>query len=279
VIPIIDTSKLHRVRGFELLALHKEIETLIERDDRHIGSAKHAELWELNWREHLMRFNANQTSEALVPRFIKSGMPVRIDQEFYSTANDPDFELRYYRELQRKIIAPLCADCQRIFEFGCGSGFNLVELAKLFPAMRFFGLDYSAAAVELVEAAARALHLPIATQRFNMKLPGELRIPHDSFCFTFGAVEQLASDFKPFIDWLFEQRPRRVLHIEPTPELLDPYNATDALALKFMSKRGYTSGFLSYLYHRDDIAIQEVTRCFVGSMMIEGYNIVVWSPL
>jgi SAM-dependent methyltransferase len=277
VTPSIDTSRLRPVRGLALIQLMGAIRHRIERDTTQIGSDARLDAWERGWSENLTRFRNDPRIESLIPRFIRDGQPVRIDGEFYDTSNDPKFELRFYHTVQTKIIATLLEDCDSVYEFGCGTGFNLAMLARIYPDKQFVGTDYSSAAVELVDLVASKLHLPITSYAFDMKRP-EGAIRKNSGVFTFGAVEQLAGEFEKFVDWLADQKPRVVVHVEPTPELYDPENEIDALALAFHKKRGYTSGFLPFLQNHPGIVVDKITRHGFGSLMIEGYNSIVWRP-
>lgn len=44
---------------------------------------------------------------------------------------------------------------QTVLEAGCGNGINCIELAKQFPAMRFYGFDYVPEMIKAAEAAAK----------------------------------------------------------------------------------------------------------------------------
>ena len=94
-----------------------------------------------------------------------------------------------------------------------------------------------------------------------------------------GAVEQLGGSeaFKPFVEWLIERRPRVVLHVEPTVELYDSANLIDALAIRFHRKRQYTTGLLPYLQAHPRVRMLKVERGYFGSLMLEAYNVVLWS--
>jgi hypothetical protein len=98
---------------------------------------------------------------------------------------------------------------------------------------------------------------------------------------TIGTIEQLAGDFEPFLQFLLRRSPALCIHVEPTVELYDEDNLVDYLAVKFHRKRGYTEGFLPRLQQLEDqgrIEIVKVKRLFFGSLLMEGYNLLIWRP-
>lgn len=233
-----------------------------------------AEGWERGWEEALERWRSDPAGayceEALVPAFI-TDQPVRCDGAFWAERS----ELHYVRDVQAW-LADQFGDCSAVYEFGCGTGFNLVALAHLL-SVDFCGLDRSRHAVQLVRDAAKKLDLPIDAQCFDMLKPSPLVMLRYAGVFTFGAMEQLG-DFRPFIEWLIAKRPARVVHIEPIPELLDRNNLVDWLSLKFHAKRGYTVGLLPYLQAHPKIEVLHFERSHFGSLMLESYARIVWRP-
>jgi len=212
-----------------------------------------------------------------VPAFIRRGQPLRVQQKFV-WPDDPDAELNYCRWLQRGILAPLFADCDSITEFGCGTGFNLVALGRVYPQKALYGFDFSHAAVQMTAEAGKVFGVDILTAEFDMATlkPIEYTLGKDAGVFTFGSVEQLGEAFRPFIEYLIEQRPKVVVHIEPVAELMDPENLVDALGIRFHRKRGYTEGLLPYLQAHPQVEVIDVQRSYFGSLMFESYARIVW---
>jgi SAM-dependent methyltransferase len=233
--------------------------------------------WERGWAEQLIEFRAHPAEDALIPKFIRPGMPVRWRQQFYHPA-DPLHELNYVRMVQEH-LGDLMLGCESIHEFGCGTGFNLIALAKRHPQALLYGYDFSRSACSLTEAAAQHFGYRINAEVFSMAMSVPLRpkLGAGAGVFTFGSIEQLGPQgFQNFIDYLIEQRPAIVVHIEPVPELLDPANLVDHLSLMFHRKRQYTYGLLGYLHER--VRVTEVERSWFGSTMIESYAQIVWKP-
>lgn len=270
------SDDLRLIEGSErdrlILAILKRIDT----DQQVIAAPERIAAWEQGWAEQLKAFRESPSEDALVPRFIRPGMPVRWRQQFYHPA-DPWHELNYVRMVQGH-IGDLLQECATIHEFGCGTGFNLCALGKRFPGKLLYGYDFSAASCTLTEAAGQHFGYRINAEVFDMSMPnGALRpkLGHDAGVFTFGSIEQLGPHgFQRFIDYLIEQRPRVVVHIEPVPELLDPNNLVDHLSLMFHRKRQYTYNLLGYLHDR--VVMKEVERSWFGSTMLESYATIVW---
>lgn len=245
------------IEGQERDKLILDILKRISSDTQVIASPERTSVWEKGWNEQLR-------SGGVIPKFIRNG-PIRFYQQFY----EPDAcinELRFIEHTQYQ-LAQYLSGCKNIHEFGCGTGINLHALAKHLPDAKLHGYDFSESACAMT---AKVAH----TQYFDMMKPSKMKI--SGGVFTFGAVEQLGEGFRPFIDYLIQQKPKIVVHIEPVPELLDERNLVDYLSLLFQRKRGYTHGLLDYL--KKKVEVIEVERSWFGSTMIESYARIVWKP-
>ena len=105
----------------------------------------------------------------------------------------------------------------------------------------------------------------------------------NSGIYTFGALEQLASDTDPILEFFISKKPNICIHTEPVIELYDQENnLSDFLAAKFQGKRGYTSGLIAKLNNLEaegKIEILSIKRPYFGSFFMEGYNHIAWKPL
>jgi hypothetical protein len=242
----------------------------IERDQQVIGAEERKDVWYQGWDANLREFlSTDFAAEALIPKFIRPGQPVRLKRSFVFPKN-PEFELRF-------------VPFDNVYEFGCGTGFNLVALAQRFPDKKLFGSDFVQSSVDLVNSIARHYKLNLSATLFDMISPSpDYRILPSSAVYTFGAIEQLASRFESFLGFLLKQKPGLCLHIEPTVELYDDTHLIDFLGIKFHRKRGYTEGFLPMLQKlasEGRVEIQRVKRMYFGSLFMEGYSLIVWRPL
>ena len=110
----------------------------------------------------------------------------------------------------------------------------------------------------------------------------DYNIPKSSGVFTFGSLEQLASDLEPMINFLLDSSPDIIVHTEPAIELYDDSKLNDYLAIKFQGNRGYSAGLLPLLESLEKqgkIKLIKVKRLFFGSLYMEGYNTFVWKKV
>jgi hypothetical protein len=137
--------------------------------------------------------------------------------------------------------------------------------------------------VGLVNEIAKAHNLKLKGSIFDMVNPDEsFTLKKNSLIFTIGVIEQLASKFEAFLQYLLHNRPELCVHVEPTVELYEENNLVDYLAIQFHKKRGYTQGFLPRLQELEKtgkIEILKVKRLFFGSLFMEGYNLIIWRPV
>ena len=111
-------------------------------DRQVIGAPERQEVWQKGWEENLKEFIAGgKKLETLVPRFIRAGQPIRFDGNFILPVN-PLFELAFLRVFRIWLFKTYFSALDPIYEFGCGTGFNLVELAQMYPGKTYVGLDF-----------------------------------------------------------------------------------------------------------------------------------------
>lgn len=242
-----------------------------------------SELWERCWSENLQNFVTSEFElEKLVPKFIKPGQPIRLNQQYVMPRN-PAFELAFFQVCRAWYGLKYFTDAGALYEFGCGTGFNLVALGKLMPQLHLHGLDWSPSACEMVNLIGKHHDLHITGTRFDFFAPDPtLPLEKDSAVMTMVALEQTGPRNGAFIDFLLAKRPKICLHMEPLLDLYDENNLVDYLAARYHRKRGYLSGLLPRLRELADagkIEILETRRMYFGSLYHEGYSFVVWRPL
>jgi hypothetical protein len=147
-----------------------------------------------------------------------------------------------------------------VYEFGCGTGHNLTGL------MNCKGFDWSGSAVRKLRD--RGIDADV----FDMLNPTPMEIPGAAV--TFHALEQLGKNFRPFLDFLLEARPKVVVHVEPILELYED-NLLDYLAVQYHKKRGYLEGYLEAVIN-SGAEILELKRNHFGSLYHDAYSVLVW---
>lgn len=254
----------------------------IESDTQIVGAKERQDVWELGWNENLQDFiSGGYDLSKLVPKFFRFNQALRFNQNYIIPYN-PNFELDYYSVIRRWLFEKYFEEFDTVYEFGCGTGFNLASLAQLYPQKKLHGLDFVPSSVKIVNTLGEVYGWQLKGHLFNMLSPDKnLEIEPNSLVFTIGAVEQLAGKFEPFLQFLVKNSPRLCIHIEPTIELYDENNLVDYMAIKFHRKRGYTENYLTRLRELDaqnQIKIIKTKRLFFGNLYMEGYTLIVWKP-
>ncbi|WP_445772192.1 hypothetical protein [Rheinheimera sp.] len=271
------------ITGDELETLVLSILKRIDSDQQIVGAIDRKQRWQDGWQENLESFKESGFLwDALIPKFIRPGQPLRLRQE-YIYPEDPHFEMNFIRVLRSWIANTYFLSSESIYEFGCGTGFNLLDLSNMFPEKKFYGSDFVYSSTDLVNSIGKETGRSISAEYFDMKDPNySYRINPSSAIFTFGAMEQLAGEINPMLSYLLSQEANICIHIEPAEELYDKNNLSDFLAFKFQSKRKYTSGLISRLEELANqglVEIVRIKRLFFGSLYMEGYNILAWKKI
>jgi hypothetical protein len=259
----------------------------IENDQQVIGAPERTKVWHNGWKENLDAFLEKKNLDQIVPKFIRPNKIIRYNGGFIAPQN-PYFERDFARLIQIYIYDRFIAGkVKNVYEFGSGSCFNLVALMELDTAreIKFFGSDFVQSSVDLCNQIGAYFESKTGVNvlrgdLFNMKYPNyDYQILPDSCVFTFGAIEQLASEFHHFLHYLIKQRPRIIFHVEPVVENYNPDDLFDHLQIRFHEKRGYTKGLLpsiQYLASQGVCRLVDSRRLNFGSEMFEGYHLIAW---
>lgn len=255
----------------------------IEEDKQKIAGKGRTEAWQRGWEENYEAFiKSNCDLETLIPKFLRPNQSIRLNRRFINP-NNTNFEYDFFRVFRYWLFTKYFTDIDNIYEFGCGTGMNLVELATIFPEKNLYGSDFVDSAISLVNKIAQVYKYKLLGSIFNMMEPNyEYKIVPNSGVYTFGALEQLASKTENMLQYLLKEKPKLIIHLEPTIELYDENNLIDYLAIKFHKKRGYSQGYLPRLHQLEQdglLKIEKVKRLEFGSLFLEGYNLIVWRPI
>lgn len=263
---------------------HEVLEAIkrIDNDKQIIAAPERTEVWRDGWQENLDDFRRSKYNlETLIPKFYKEDIPLRLNQAFIKSDN-ARFEYDWFTVFRRWIFESYFNTADEVYEFGCGTGYNLVELAMMYPEKKLNGLDFVPSVVELLSEIKKEKGLNINGTLFDMIHPDySMQVSSNAAFYTFGAIEQLGSQIEDLFKFFLEKKPRVVVHMEPTIELYDDGNLLDYLAIKFHKKRGYTQGLLPLLqeYERNGkVVIEKVKRMFFGNWNMEGYTVIIWRP-
>ena len=237
--------------------------------------------WEVGWSENLADYKKDKSDlSKLLPKFIRPSEVIRLKGD-YIVPTDPGFETSFVSVLRNYLFSKYFTGVTSIYEFGCGTGLNLVSIAKLLPGKKLYGLDWSKASCDIVDELASSLNLDLHSKQFDMFHPLE-EINLDSSCavLTVGAMEQLGTDYNEFTRFLLRRKPAVCINVETLYELHNRDYLFDYVSAEYLVKRNYLRGYLSLLRELESIGtidILEVRRVF-GGIYTDGYSYVVWKP-
>ena len=240
--------------------------------------------WEKGWGENRDQYDKNANFESLMPKYFgKYGLirwkqqlvkPVSYNFDYYILAVILDWIFEKYRIFE----------FDNIYEFGCGTGHNLFRIREFNKHAKLWGLDWATSSQEIIEKyAIEQRDMNLFAQRFDFFNPNfEFRIQPNSLIYTVESIEQIGNQYELFVQYLLDQQPMLCIHIEPISELLDSTNLLDYLSIKYIEKRKYLSGYYDYLLKLEkmgNLKILQAQRTYVGSLFVEGYSVIAWSPI
>ncbi len=260
-----------------------DILKILESDDLKVSGRGRKADWERGWVENLQNFrNSGYSLTELVPKYIRPGQYVRLNRDYVIPCDD-NFELNYSDILRTWLFTKYLKNMEAVYEFGCGTGYHLARLAEMYPEKKLHGLDWIDASRQIVDLLAKRHSLNTEGHLFDFFSPDErLEIAGNSAIFTWGALEQLGSNYEAFLQFLLKKAPAVCLNVECLGELYDKDNLVDYLADQYRKKRNYLDGYLTRLHQLEadgKIIIEKVQRLYFGSLYHEVYSFVVWKPL
>jgi SAM-dependent methyltransferase len=157
----------------------------------------------------------------------------------------------YYQFRTRMIqetIARFAGDATEIVEVGCGAGQNLLTLAQSGTWKRLVGLELSENGAAAGRAAAAHFGLGGVMEFGTLDLtrsddPGFARVKGRT-AFSYYCLEQLKYHTPVVIENLLRAGVRRVIHIEPTTELLSPWSVMDWINGAYVTRNDYQNNLI-----------------------------------
>jgi hypothetical protein len=241
--------------------------------------------WNDGWGENLRDFVAsNFSKKSLIPKYYRPSQVKRWQGNYIFTESST-FEYDFFEVLRLIVFEAFINNAKEVYEFGCGSPHNLVALSHLFPEMNLHGCDWSQSAVTICELLRENSNMKIQGHLFDFFNP-ELNVKSKSenIFLTCGGLEQVGSDFGAFVNFILEESPERVVHLEPISELYadDSENLFDYLAKSYHESRNYLKGYLTHIQNLEKerlVEIEGVRRIPFGGQFHEGWTLIVWSPI
>ena len=265
------------------LVLKKIVDTLL--DPNIVNSGKHRKKqWEKGWGENLELYKKNQDEENVLPKYHGKFPILRFKQQFIEAVSEK-FEYHTLSIIVYWLFDKYFRKNFSVYEFGCGTGHHLLRLREINSHATLYGLDWANSSVKLInQIAKKRTDNNLKAKFFDFFKPdNSFKLGKNAAVYTVAALEQVGTNYQPFTQYLLKNKPSICIHVEPIAELLDPENnLLDYLSVQYFKKRNYLLGFLNYLKKLEQakkITIHQAKRTFIGSLYIEGYSVIVWSPV
>lgn len=244
------------------------LETLLD-DSIPYSGAHRKRQWEKGWGENLKSGDPK-------PKYFGKYPIQRLNGRLI-TSKDKDFERDQLYTIVDSLAKKYLSRQEIVYEFGCGTGHNLRRIRSANPAAMLVGGDWAKSSNKIVESMG---FVPMNLDFF--KIPNDLKLNPNGGVYTVAALEQTGGKYRDFVRLLIRSKVNVVVNIEPVPEMLDPTKLLDYLSIRYMHKRGYLRGYLTYLEElekKGKIKILEKRRSGIGSFLIDGYSIIAWKPI
>jgi hypothetical protein len=274
--------RFRRLSAGERETVLRDVLRRIDGADFDVAGPDRLAKWERGWGENLQALRDGQDLADLVPKYIRPGQPLRLQQD-YVMPFDARFELHWFAVFRAWLFHTYFEAADAVYEFGCGSGFNLAELARRHPTKEYWGLDWASTSTDIVNELGERFGWRMRGVPFDFFAPDRsVKIRDNAVVFTIGALEQTGTNHGAFLDYLLEGAPALCVHVEPIVEWYDPSHPIDDAAIRFHRRRGYWRGFpdrLRALEREGRVRILKTQRAHFGSLYIEGYSQLVWMPV
>ena len=248
-----------------------------------VAGSHRKNIWENGWKENLDEYIKSNDLRSLVPKYLGKFDVQRLNGVFITPVSN-DFEIRLVELFQLIIFDKYFRDFNDIYEFGAGTGHNLLRVRKVNEKAMLHSLEWTKQGVELLKYVANNLNdKKIDAHEFDFTRPNyNIQLKPLSAVYTFAALEQLSDSTDEIIKYWIKNKPGIIVNIEPVTENLNQEELLQYLSTKYCEKRGYIKNYITKLKQFEKngkIKIHEILRPGVGGLFIENYSIIVWSPI
>ena len=252
-------------------------------DDIVVSGSHRKGQWEDGWLENLNEYLNSRDLDAIVPKYFDKYKVQRLNGKFVIPQNDT-FEVSLVRILQYIIFERYFKKSKSVYEFGAGTGHNLLRVREINNSASLYAMEWAKTGVEIIKNVAKDLKdnnlHGIVFDNFNPNF--DVKLNPNSSIYTFAALEQLGDNTDSLINYWIVNKASIIVNVEPMSEPLNDDELLQYLSIKYFEKRAYLKGYINKLkaLERDGtIVIHDIVRTGIGSMFIEGYSIISWSPV
>jgi hypothetical protein len=150
-----------------------------------------------------------------------------------------------------ELIARHCGDTRRIVELGAGYGYNLFSLHLNHPDWTFKGFDIApngiAAGREIADHFGLSDKISFGRIDLTDAADPSLAEIKGETAFTYFCIEQIPYDVRKVVENIIAAKPKRVINIEPTTELLDLTHPRDLVSLVYIRSVDYQTQLFTTL--------------------------------
>ncbi|MDE2332255.1 MAG: class I SAM-dependent methyltransferase [Bradyrhizobium sp.] len=184
------------------------------------------------------------------------------------------------------LIGRHCGEAKQIVELGSGYGYNLFSLHLSYPDWILKGFDIAPNGIAAGREIASHFGLSdrISLDRIDLTDSADpnLAAIKDEVVFTYFCIEQIPYDVGKVVENIIAAKPKRVINIEPTTELLDLIVPRDLVSLVYIRSVDYQTQLfttLDELERRGRIRIIARERMpFAPSIHNDGF-LYCWEPV
>jgi hypothetical protein len=158
---------------------------------------------------------------------------------------------RYRTGALGDLIARHAGPSEQIVELGTGYGYNLFSLHLNHPHWTLKGFDIAPNGIETGREVAAHFGLSdkVVLDRIDLTDGADPNFAaiKGEVVFTYFCIEQIPYDVRKVVDNIIAARPKRVINIEPTTELLDLANPRDIVSFLYIRSVDYQTQLFSTL--------------------------------
>jgi SAM-dependent methyltransferase len=238
--------------------------------------------WENGWLENFQLFQKSEKFIDLIPKYHTKNNIAKINGKIVKTYSEHfDYHLNSF--FVDSILLKYTDQYEKIFDFGCGTGYHLFRLESYNTSKQYFGLDWTKASQNIIETYSKHKNKTnIHGVNFNYFDPDYSVDVKDSLIYTVASLEQIGENHDKFIDFILKKKPGLCINFEPIEEVLDENNLIDYLTIKYFNKRNYLKNYLTKLKSLEKegkVEILSIKRLNYGSKFIEGHTLIIWKPI
>lgn len=245
-------------------------------------------LWEDGWNENLQNFMLSKEYDDLIPKYFEKQASidtlVRWNNNFVKTKTY-NFAYKIFALVVDCIIIKFIeSNIENIYEFGCGTGYNLMRFHKYFEKINLFGLDWANSSQDIIKFIRNSNIISnIDCCNFDYyNVDKNYIIKQNSAVLTCCSLEQIGNSFKDVVDYWVAQKPSICINFENDNSIFDNSKLLDKISVEYARKRNYLDGFYNYLKELESkkvIEILYVKRLYFGNLFHEGCPVFIWKVL